>query len=131
MQATGGEKPLAWSTGDLKLLVWAAGGWAPLVWAKGSGRLRVMWCLLPYLQVAGMDLGGSLEARGRRGLLPLGAFEQLHLWPQSLQGSSNQKQKKKKKEGTATKHHMLLSLPWEHTYPAAATAKHSRQHSDI
>ena len=31
---------------------------------------------------------------------------------------------KRKKEGTATKHHMLLlSLPWEHTHPAAATAK--------
>ena len=60
-----------------------------------------MWCLLPYLQVAGMDLGGSLEARGRRGLLPLGAFEQLHLWPQSLQGSANQKQKKKKKKKRA------------------------------
>ena len=31
---------------------------------------------------------------------------------------------KKKKRGHATKHHMLLlSLPWEHTHPAAATAK--------
>lgn len=33
---------------------------------------------------------------------------------------------KRKKEGTATKHHMLLlSLPWEHSLPAAATAKRS------
>ena len=33
---------------------------------------------------------------------------------------------KKKKEGTATKHHtLLLSLPWEHTHPAAATTNRS------
>ena len=33
---------------------------------------------------------------------------------------------KKEKKGIATKHHMLLlSLPWEHTHPAAATAKRS------
>ena len=38
---------------------------------------------------------------------------------------------KRKKGGTATKHHMsLLSLPWEHTRPAAATAKRSGRHQD-
>ena len=38
---------------------------------------------------------------------------------------------KGKKEGTATKHHtLLLSLSWEHTYPAAATAKCSGQWPD-
>ena len=32
-----------------------------------------------------------------------------------------------KEEGTAIEHHLLLlSLPWEHTHPAAATAKCSR-----
>ena len=34
-QATGGEKPLAWATGDWALFVWAAGGQEPLVWAGG------------------------------------------------------------------------------------------------
>ena len=36
-----------------------------------------------------------------------------------------------KKEGTATEHHpLLLSLPWEHTCPTAATAKCSGQIPD-
>ena len=32
-------------------------------------------------------------------------------------------------EGIATEHHLLVLLyPWEHTHPAATTAKHSRQY---
>ena len=51
----------------------------------------------------------------------LGPVSGLHLQTQSPQGLAE-----KKKEGTATMHHtLLLSLPWEHTHPAAATAKHS------
>ena len=45
--------------------------------------------------------------------------------PQSPQGLA------KKKKKRATKHHtLLLSLPWEHTRPAAATAKRSGQCPD-
>ena len=33
------------------------------------------------------------------------------------------------KKGIVTEHHLLVLLhPWEHTRPAAATAKHSRQY---
>ena len=35
VQATGGEKPLAWFTGDWVLIVQATGGQTSLVWAKG------------------------------------------------------------------------------------------------
>ena len=34
-QATTGERPLTWATGDWVPLVWAT-SWGPLVWAKGS-----------------------------------------------------------------------------------------------
>ena len=61
------------------------------------------------------------EARGRRGLPPLGACEEAPPVTPVTPGVA-----KKEKKGIATKHHMLLlSLPWEHTHPAAATAKHS------
>ena len=62
------------------------------------------------------------EARGRRGLPLLGSCE----WALPVTPVTSGIGKKRKKEGTATKHHMLLlSLPWDHTHPAAATAKHS------
>ena len=62
------------------------------------------------------------EARGMSGLPPLGACE----WAPPAIPITLGVGKKRKKEGTATKHQrLLLSLPWEHTCPAAATAKHS------
>ncbi len=69
-----------------------------------------------------------LEARGRHGLPPLGACE----WAlPTAPVTSGVGKKKKKKEGTATRHHTLLLSPsWEHTCPAAATAKCSGQHPD-
>ena len=48
-QAMGGERPLAWATGDWALLQ-AMYGWTPLMQAKGSRRLSFMWCLLHNLQ---------------------------------------------------------------------------------
>ena len=51
-------------------------------------------------------------------------MNRLHLQPQSPQRLA--------KKGTATKHHpLLLSLPWEHTHPAAATAKLSSSSQDL
>ena len=55
-----------------------------------------------------------------------GPMSGLHLPPQSPQGLV-----KKDKKGIGTKHHtLLLSFPWGHICPAAATAKHSAQHPD-
>ena len=55
------------------LLVQATSSQVPLVWAKGIMGLSVMWCLLHDLQ--GTDPTFVLEARGRHGLPPLGAYE--------------------------------------------------------
>ena len=67
------------------------------------------------------------EARGRRGFPPLGACE----WAPHVTQVTSGDGKKRKKEGTATKQHMvLLSLPWEHNHPTAATAKHSGRRPD-
>ena len=63
VQATSGEKPLAWATGHWALLVQATGGWAPLMWAKGSRGLNAMWCLLHDLQAAGMDCSSHLRSQ--------------------------------------------------------------------
>ena len=80
----------------------------PLAWSKGS-RDR------PWQESQRPEGGVACHCWG-----PVSG---LHLQPQSPQGLG-----KKKKEGTATKHHMLLlSLPREHTHPAAATAKYSGQ----
>ena len=66
------------------------------------------------------------KVRGRLGLPQLGACEWVPPANSLPQGLA-----KRKKEGTATKHHILLcSLPWEHSCPAAATAKCSGQHPD-
>jgi len=55
-----------------------------------------------------------------------GSVSGLHVQPQSPQELA-----KKKKRGHCIKHHvLLLSLPWEHTCPAATTAKHSGQRPD-
>ena len=79
-----------------------------------------------YGRQQGRTLAVALEAVGRCGLPPLGACE----WaPPAAPVTSGVG---KKKEGTATKHHtLLLSPPWEHTRPAADTAKCSRQSPDI
>jgi len=45
-------------------------------------------------------------------------------WAPNCNPSHHSDWQKRKNKGTATKHHMLLlSFPWEHTHPAAATAK--------
>ena len=61
------------------------------------------------------------DSRGRRGLPPLGVREHLpRAGPKTSEGTTE--------EGTVTEHHLLLlSFSWEHTCPAASTAKHSRQ----
>ena len=47
-----------------------------------------------------------------------GPVNRLHQQPSCLRGWQ------KRKEGITTKHHiLLLSIPWEHTHPADATAK--------
>ena len=68
VQATSGEKPLAWAMGDCVLLVQATRGQAPLVWAKGIGELSSTWCLLCDLQAAGTNGGSHL--RGQREAWP-------------------------------------------------------------
>ena len=68
------------------------------------------------------------ETREWHGMTPLRACE----WAPSVTSvTSGLGKKRKKKEGTTTKHHpLLLTLPWEHICPAAATAKHSGKHPD-
>ena len=56
------------------------------------------------------------DARGGQGPPPQGVREQAP--PEGPVTSEVSKE-----EGTATKLHSLLSLPWECTHPAAATAK--------
>ena len=99
------------------------GGWAPLVWAKGSGGLSSTWRFLHDLQASGTDWMVVLEARGRHDLPPLGVCEWAPLATLVTSGVG-----KKKKEGIATEHHpLMLSPPWKHTCPVAATAKCSGQ----
>ena len=70
----------------------------------------------------GQTMAVVSEARGINGLPPLEACE----WAPPATPVTSGVGKKEKNEGTATKDHtLLLSLPWEHTCPAAATAKHS------
>lgn len=89
------------------LLVWAIGSWAPLVWAKGSWGLSETWSsLLGDLQQQGWTVVVILEARGRQGLPPMGAFEWV---PPGTTVSS--RVSKKNKEGMATEHHPLLLSP--------------------
>ena len=74
--------------------------------------LSGMGCFLHGIQVAGQTTTVITDSRGRQGLLPLGAPEQA---PLAAPIPSE--------EGTAIKHYLLgLSLPWELTHPAAATA---------
>ena len=121
VQAMGGEKPLAWAMGDWAILVQATSGWEPLVWANGSGGLNAMWCLLHDLQVAGTDHGGHL--RGQREVWPAttGGLRMgstggpSHFMGQRKRGHCNQAP------------HVIILTPWEHTHPAAATAKRSGQ----
>ena len=61
------------------------------------------------------------DSRGGHCPPPLGVYEQAPLAaPVTSEGTTE--------EGTVTEYHLLsLSHPWEHTLPAAATAKCSRQ----
>ena len=102
----------------------ATSGQASLVRAKGIRGLRVTWCLLHNLELATVVIS---EARGRRGLPPLGVCE----WAPPVIPITSGVGKKRKKEGTATKHQtLLLSLPWEHTCLETATAKHPGRRPD-
>ena len=119
-QATTGERPLTWATGDWVPLVWAT-SWGPLVWAKGSRG----WATVPlawFTGGRGQATAGISDTRGGHGQPPLGVYEQAPpLTPVTSESS--------KEEGTATKHHPLwLSVAWECTHPAAATAKDSWHH---
>ena len=120
-QATGGEVPLAQATGNQVPLVWAMGGQAPLVWDKGSGGLSMTGHLLSDLQVAGTKHSNHLKHQRGHGLPPLGVCEQApFVAPVTSEVC--------REESAATKHQpLLLSLPWEHTCSAAATAKCSRR----
>ena len=93
-------------------------GQAPLVWAKGSVELNRMWHLLCDLQEAGTDHHSNhLETREGHGFPPLGAHEEAPLAaPVTSEGTTV--------ENIVTEHHLLLlSLLWEFTRPATATAK--------
>ena len=109
------------------LLVQATGGQGPLVWAKGIRWLSVTWCLFHDLQGGGTDHGSCLRGQREAWLATTGGLcVGSTCNPNHLSGWQ-----KRNKEGNATKHHtLLLSLLWEHTCPAAATAKHARWHPD-
>ena len=129
-RALRGRGPLAqaggWESGVRRplapdLLVWALSGQAPLLWLRAEGVLSTMRCLLHDLQVAGRNHSSYLRNQRGCGLPPLGMCEQ------ASPGAPVTSEVVKKK-GTATKHHpCLVSHPWEHTHPAAATAKVSGQ----
>ena len=107
---------MLWATGDWVLLAQAAGGQAPLVWAKGSRRLSAS--LIYRWQE--WTLAVILEARGKRGLPPLGSCEWAPPVAPVISGVSKRKRKKKIKEGIATEHYPLwASPPWENTRPPA------------
>ena len=101
----------------------ATSGQAPIMWAKGIRGLSATWCLLHNPQVAMADCGGCLRGQRETWITTTGG-----LCVASTSDPSHLRHcQKRKKEGIATKHHMLLLLlPWEHTHPAAATAKCSR-----
>ena len=92
-----------------------------------------MWDIVPIAWSKGGRDGPGKSSQKPEGDVSChhwGPLNELHLQPQSPQGSAKKK-KKKKKEGNATKYHMsLLSLLGEHIRPAASTAKCSRQHPD-
>ena len=81
-----------------------------------------MQSLLHDLQAAGTNHSSHLRNQRGCSLPPLGICEQAPpIAPITSEVS--------KGEGTATMHHpLLLSLPWEHTCPASATAKCSGPH---
>ena len=107
--------------GDQMPLVRAMGGQAPFVWTKGSRELGATWRLLHNLQVVGTNHSSHFRNQREDGLPPLGVCEQA---PPAAPVTSEVG----KKEGTETEHHpLMLSHPWKHTHPAAATAKCSRQ----
>ena len=87
------------------------------MWAKGSGGLSTMWHLLHDLQAVGTNHRSHL--RHQRGPWPTAsrACEQAPpVAPVTAEVG--------KEEGSAAEHHpLLLSLPWKHTIPAAASAK--------
>ena len=80
-----------------------SGGAAPLAEAMGSGQINI----------------AISDSRGGHGPPLLGFCEQASLVAPVTSELGSEK-------GTAIKHHPLLhSLPWEFTYPATATGKHS------
>ena len=82
-------------------------------------RLSATGHLLHGLQVVGANTTVITDSRGGCGPPPLGVCEQV---PPEAQVTSESGIE----EGSATEHHpLLLSLPWECTRPAAATAKPS------
>ena len=90
-QATGGEKPLAQTTGDWALFVLAVGGWAPLMWAGVMGGTVQHSASCVICRWQGQTAVDFSEARGRCGLPPLGACEWPHLQSQSPQGLAKKK----------------------------------------
>ena len=109
MQATGG--------GWLEATCLGYGRPVPLVRDKGSGGLSATQCLLGDLQVVGTNHSSHLRNQMGRGPPPLGILEQAPLGAPINSEDTTQ-------EGTATQHHpLLLSLPWELTYPANDTPK--------
>ena len=81
-------------------------------------------CFLCDLQVAGENTAVIPDSRGGHGLPLLGIPEQKTLAsPPTSEGTTE--------KDIVTKHYLLLlSLPWEHIYPAAGTAKCSGQCPD-
>ena len=109
-----GRCPDTWSLCLLKTLQLGAAGAAPPAWAKWD-RVLLEWSA----GGRGQTTPVFSDSRGWRGPPSLGICEQkLLLAPTTSEGTIE-------KDIVMEHHLLLLSLPWEHTHTAAATAKRS------
>ena len=110
-----GQFPDTWSLSLPKTLQLGAAGAAPPSWAKWD-RVLLAW------SAGGRGKPPQLSLIPEVGMAHCHwrYLNKNHLQPHSLKGTTE--------EGIVTEHHLsVLSNLWEHTCPAAATAKYSRQ----
>ena len=93
---------------------------APPTWAKQDGGASCM-----VYRWWGQTTTVTSDFRGVHGMPPLGVHERVPLeGPFTSEGTTE--------EGTVTEHYLLLlSLPWELTHSATATAKCSGNHLNL
>ena len=114
-----GWSPDTWSLSFPKTLQLGAAGVALPVWAKWGQGASCVVC-----RWWGQTTAVIPDSRGGHGPLSLGIPEQKSLAATTTSEGTTEKD-------IVTEHHLLLLLlPWEHTCPAAATAKCSAQCPD-